>query len=443
MKYLLLFIALLGIQLKAAERPNIVLILVDDFGRETIGALGGESYQTPNIDALAHDGMTFKICYATPMCSPTRNLLLSGRYNFRNYTAWGEYQFGSEPTIANTLAESGYETAVAGKWHLGGWDKKPYGPTRAGFEHYATFNYPEQLDEDAQNVGNFFWNTHLWRDGQRDRLGETYSSAAFREFSLNFIREQAETNNPFFLYYPMILAHRPFMPTDLSEKSGKNFRGRRGDIAHFPEMVTYIDNTVGAIRASLEESGQAGNTLLIFTADNGTDNAGEARELRSLWKGQELKGGKYAPTEMGANVPLFAVWPSVIQQGSHYAKPVDFTDFHKTFAILADGDEPPGLDGHDLSPVFRGTGESTRQYAYTWGVHETSSRKYKTPIEFKDKLLHILRDERWKYESNNTLYDLKNGWPQGAPLPQGTHKEVRSRFRKALHELRQSEPKLW
>lgn len=443
MKHLFIFIALLAINLRASEQPNIVLILVDDFGRETIGALGGESYQTPNIDALAEDGMSFEICYATPMCSPTRNMLLSGKYNFRNYTTWGEYRFDEEPTIANTLTHAGYKTAVTGKWHLGGWEDKPFGPTRAGFQHYATFNYPEQLEEDDLGIGNFFWNTHLWRDGERDRLGEIYSSAAFRDFSLEFIAKQAESDKPFFLYYPMILAHRPFTPTDLSEATGVDHRGRTGDKSNFPEMVTYIDNTVGAIRKVLKESGQADNTLLIFTADNGTDNVSDAKELRSMWQGQELKGGKYVPTEMGANVPLFAVWPSVISPGSTYRKPVDFTDFHKTFTILAGATEPASLDGHDLSSVFDGTGDSTREYAYTWGVHQYSSRKYKTPIEFKSELLHILRDERWKYESNNTLYDLNEGWPQGEPLPRGTHKEVRERFRAALRELRQSEPKLW
>jgi len=440
---LLSLLLLVLVTATGADRPNIVLILVDDLGRETISALGGESYQTPNIDALAADGMTFDICYATPMCSPTRNMLLSGKYNFRNYTAWGEYRFGDEPTIANTILEAGYTTAVTGKWHLGGWEKKPYGPTRAGFQHYATFNYPEQLDEDDLGIGNFFWNTHLWRNGERDRLGETYSSAAFRDFSVDFIRSQAESEAPFFLYFPMILAHRPFVPTDLYEKTGVEHRGRKGDKAHFPEMVTYIDNTLGTLRKALDETGQAKNTLLVFTADNGTDNVSDARELRSMWQGQELKGGKYVPTELGANVPLFAVWPGTIEAGSRYAKPVDLTDFHQTFAALAKATPPTGLDGHDLTPVFTGTGHSTRQYAYTWGVYQYSSRKYKTPVEFKGDLLHILRDERWKYQNDNTLWDLKDGWPQGEPLPRGTHKEVRERFRTALRALRQSEPKLW
>ncbi|MDF1861779.1 MAG: sulfatase-like hydrolase/transferase [Verrucomicrobiales bacterium] len=427
----------------SAERPNVVLILMDDFGRELIGALGGESYATPNIDALARDGMTFEICYATPMCSPTRNLLLSGKYNFRNYTAWGEYRFNDEPTIANTLSDAGYSTGVAGKWHLGGWEEEPFGPTRAGFQHYATFNYPEQLAEDDLGIGNFFWNTHLWQDGGRKRLGETYSSAAFRDFCLEFIDSRSDADKPFFFYYPMILTHRPFVPTDLTEKSGANHRGRKGDRVHFPDMVTYVDNTVGAIRKKLKETGQADNTLLLFTADNGTDNVSDAKELRSQWKGQMLKGGKYVPTELGANVPFFAVWPGTVAPGSRYSKPTDLTDLHVTLAHLAGAGKPDNLDGHDLTPVLLGTGESTRQYAYTWGVHDYSSRKYKTPITYKGELLHILRDERWKYQSDNTLWDLKEGWPQAETIPKGEQKEVRERMRAALRALRNSEPKLW
>ena len=446
-----LIIGALLISIASAEetRPNVILILVDDFGRETIGALGGESYQTPNIDQLAADGITFEVCYATPMCSPTRNMLLSGQYNFRNYTAWGEYRFGDHPTIANTLAKAGYNTAVTGKWHLGGWDKNPFGPTRAGFHRYATFNYPEQLDEDDEGIANFFWNTNLREKKSRNatpkfnRIGKAYSPAHFRDFSLEFIEDHAGKETPFFLYYPMILAHRPFTPTDLSEDDGIEHRGRNGDKANFPEMVTYIDNTLGAIRQKLEETGQSVNTLVIFTADNGTDNVSDAKELRSKWKGQTLKGGKYVPTERGANVPFFATWPGKIKPGTIYKKATDFTDFHVTLAKLAEAEMPKDLDGHDLTPVFLGEGDSTREYAYTWGVHEYSSKKYKTPVEYRAELLHILRDERWKYQSDNTLWDLQAGWPQGDPIPRGEQKEVRECMRTALRALRQSQPKLW
>ena len=441
--YLAVFAVLFSMAAPLEAGPNIVLILVDDFGRELIGALGGESYQTPNIDKLAADGMTFDICYATPLCSPTRNMLLSGKYNFRNYTAWGEYRFESQPTVANALSEAGYDTAVAGKWHLGGWESEPFGPTRAGFQRYATFNYPEQLEEDAEARGNFFWNTHLWVDGKRERLGSKYSPAFFRDYSVKFIKEHAGSETPFFLYYPMILTHRPFVATDETGETGEGHRGRVGDVRNFPNMVSYVDKTLGAIRKALEESGQAENTLLIFTSDNGTDNVQEAKTLRSLWNGQSLKGGKYVPSELGANVPLFAVWPGTVLAGSRYAKPVDLTDVFPTACAMAGARLPEGIDGFDLISVLKGTGESKREVAYTWGVFQYSSKKYKSPKAYRGDFLHIVRNERWKYQSDNTLYDLEDGWPERGPVAAGEQKEVRAEMRAALRKIRQSEPKLW
>ncbi|MCC5842088.1 MAG: sulfatase-like hydrolase/transferase [Opitutales bacterium] len=444
--------ALLPATLPAAAgeppRPNIIFFMVDDFGRELIGAYGGETHATPNIDRLAAEGMRFDICYATPMCSPTRVMLMSGKYNFRNYDAWGKYRFESDPTIGNTLAEAGYATAVTGKWHLGGWESPPFGPTRAGFQSYATYNYPEQLAEDATGTGNFFWNTHLWlgapdREPERLRLGTTYSSAYFRDFALRFIEEQAGREGPFFLYYPEILAHRPFVPTDRDGETGEGHRGRAGHADYFPEMVRYTDEIVGTLLEMLERTGQAENTLFIFTSDNGTDNVAEARGMTARWHGRDTPGGKYLPTELGANVPFIAWWPGTIAAGTRYDGPVDFTDFHTTFARLAGATPPEGLDGHDLTPVLTGQGRSTRAYAHTWGVFEYSSRKYRSPQDFPEDILHVLRDERWKYFSNGRLYDLESDPFETGPVPEDKHPEVRTRFAEALKALRSSEPRIW
>lgn len=394
------------------------------------------------------EGMRFDIAYATPMCSPTRVMLMSGKYNFRNYDAWGEYRFEAEPTIAHTLAEAGYTTAVTGKWHLGGWESEPFGPTRAGFHSYATYNYPEQLSEDATAIGNFFWNTHLWvgapgRAPERLRLGTTYSSAYFRDFALRFIEEQAGSEKPFFLYYPEILVHRPFVPTDRNGERGKEHRGRGGHADHFPDMVRYTDEIIGALLESLERTGQAENTLFIFTADNGTDNVAEAHGMTARWHGRETPGGKYLPTELGANVPLIAWWPGTVAPSTRYDGPVDFTDFHATFARLAGATAPEGLDGHDLTPVLTSEGRSTRAYAHTWGVFEYSSHKYRRPQDFPEEILHVLRDERWKYFSNGRLYDLESDPFETEPVQEDKHPEVRARFARVLKALRSSEPRLW
>jgi arylsulfatase A len=449
---LALTVALLPTALPAMDaerlRPNIVFFMVDDLGRERLRAYGGETYATPNIDRLAAEGMSFDICYATPMCSPTRVMLMSGKYNFRNYDAWGTYPFASEQTIAKTLADAGYTTAVTGKWHLGGWERPPFGPTRAGFHFYATYNYPEQLREDFTATGNFFWNTNLWLGTsdsapERLRLGTTFSSAYFRDFAVRFIEDQAGRKDPFFLYYPEILVHRPFVPTDRDGETGEAHRGRRGDATHFPDMLRYTDDIVGALVAALERSGQAKNTLFIFTSDNGTDNVAEALGMMARWRGRDTPGGKYLPTELGINVPFIAWWPGTIEAGGRYSGPVDFTDFHTTFSRLAGVEPPEGLDGHDLTPVLTGQGRSARAYAYSWGVFEFSSRKYRTPQDFPDDILHALRDERWKYFSDGRLYDLECDPFETKPVPTGAYSPVRDRFAEALESLRSSEPRLW
>lgn len=187
-----------------AERPNIILIMADDLGRDCLGCYGGESYQTPNIDALAAAGTRFECCYSTPMCSPTRVMLMTGRYNFRNYTTWARMDF-SEPTMARALKAAGYETAIFGKWHLGGWDAAPYGPTQVGFDQFATFDY-EQVVREGGQIGNQFWLTKVWENGKNFRL-EGYGPAFYRQHALKFIREHAEPEaKPFFLYYPLVLS---------------------------------------------------------------------------------------------------------------------------------------------------------------------------------------------------------------------------------------------
>jgi len=247
----------------------------------------------------------------------------------------------------------------------------------------------------------------------------------------------------FEIYYPEILAHRPFVPTDLSEGTGEDYRGRVGDASHFPEMVRYTDDIVGALREALERTGQAENTLFIFTSDNGTDNVHEAKGMTSRWQGRDTPGGKYLPTELGANVPLIAWWPGTVEAGSRHTGPVDFTDFHLTFARLAGAEAPEGLDGHDLTPVLTGKGDSTRDYAYTWGVFEYSSRKYQRPVEFADELIHILRDKRWKYLSDGRLYDLRDDPFETEPVPDEAHPGIRERMAAALEELRASGTRLW
>lgn len=424
-----------------AEQPNIVLIMADDLGRECLGCYGGESYQTPHIDSLAEQGTRFEACYATPMCSPTRVMLMTGRYSFQNYTEWGKMDF-NQPALAKLLKSVGYQTAIFGKWHLGGWESAPYGPTQAGFDQYATFDY-EQVVREGGKVGNQFWKTKVWENGKNFRL-DGYGPKYYREHSLQFIRSHAAKDaKPFFLYYPLVLAHRPFVPTDLSRSPVAEKTARNGELKNFPSMVEYIDSIVGEIVAELKRSGLDDSTVIIFTADNGTDAVHEAKQLRSEYRGTSVAGGKYHPSELGANVPLIVCGPAV-KTGQVLVAPVDFTDLLPTLCEVAGANIPATADGHSLLTTLATGDESSHDgLAYTWGVFQRSSKKYKDPRKYQSYLLHIVRDRDWKLLSNGQLYQLQEDWQELSPISKDANLDVRSRLNGYLKELRASSYRLW
>ncbi|MCB1227880.1 MAG: sulfatase-like hydrolase/transferase [Verrucomicrobiales bacterium] len=427
--------------LQVVAAPNVVFILADDLGRECLECYGGESYRTPNLNRLAQEGTRFEGCYATPMCSPTRCMLMTGRHNFRNYVQWARADF-DQPMLAREMKRGGYDTALFGKWHLGGWDEAPFGPTRAGFDRYATWNY-EVVVQETGKIGNQYWKTEVQEDGRAHRL-EGYGPAYYEQAALDFIRAHAdEKAAPFFIDYALVHAHRPFVPGDEDEATNEERITGAGDLKWFPDMVAYIDRTVGRVLAVLEETGQLDNTVVFFSADNGTDNVSVAKELRSRWRGGfETPGGKYLPTELGANVPLLVRGPG-IPAGRVLKSPVDFTDMLPTLCAIAEVEPPARTDGENLWPMLRGGEETTHDgLAYTWGVYEHSSKKYKTPQSYADELQHFVRDARWKLSSNGDLFDLEN-WQDESPLPADAQPEVRARLRRALDGVREQGERLW
>lgn len=424
-----------------AGPPNVIFILADDLGRETLECYGGESYPTPNINRLAQDGTRFEACYATPMCSPTRCMLMTGRYNFRNYTQWARMDF-DEPTLGRQMKKAGYDTAVFGKWHLGGWDGPPFGPNIIGFDRYVSWNYEIVVAEQGI-AGNQFWKTEVQEDGKTFRL-DGYGPSYYEKATLDCIREHAAADTPpFFIYYSLVHAHRPFVPGENDEATHEERIAKRGDQKWFPDMVTYIDDTVGKVLKTLEETGQIDNTVVFFSADNGTDNVSEAKGLTSRWRGNKVAGGKYLPTEFGANVPFLVRGPGVTA-GRVLKSPVDLTDVMPTLCAIAGVEAPAETDGENLWPMLQGEPETSHDgLAYTWGVYEHSSKKYKTPETYQADLLHIIRDVRWKLVSNGDLYDLENDWQERTPLSADAEPEARARMKAKLDELRSSQPKLW
>ena len=438
--------------------PNIVLIIADDLGRECLGCYGGQSYPTPNIDALARRGVRYRCCYATPMCSPSRVMLLTGRRSDHNYVQWARWN-QTDATIASVLAGAGYRTAMSGKWHLGGWPRpeqdapapssgatessspvsRGIGPEIAGFERYATFDY-ETVVRESGIVGNQYWNTEVWIDGQRTRPDMRYAPELFRDYTLDFLDRAVGAAEPFFVYHSMVLAHRPFVPTPATLATTEQRIAKKGDVDHFPAMVSKIDDIVGDIVRRLEELGVADDTIVVFTSDNGTDNVHEAKTLRSRFLDRWVAGEKYLPSELGAAVPLIVAGPGVIPNAV-MDSPVDFTDLLPTLGQIGHAKVPTNLDGESLWSQWQGGPTGHDGIASTWGVFEKTSRRYKDPRRFAKDFVFVVRDKSFRWQSDGQLFDVTSDPLGQRSLSPGQHPDVRRRMR--LHLDRDRENAVW
>ena len=266
--------------------PNIILILGDDVGYEIPSVDGGESYSTPNIDMMARNGMRFTQCHASPLCSPSRFMLLTGKYNSRNYFAWGIMDL-TQKTIADFLKDAGYTTCVTGKWQL---DGGAHSIHTFGFNDYAVWD-PFQIMGTDNPTWSRYKDPAVYVDSAFLPPGETagkYSDDIFMDSLFDFMEKNV--NNRFFAYCAMLLPHGPFVPTpDDPEFSTWNAKTGKSDPKFFPSMVAYMDKKVGELIAKVNELGIANKTIIIYTGDNGTNN-----QLSSMFLGRTSRGAKDA-----------------------------------------------------------------------------------------------------------------------------------------------------
>ena len=313
---------------QSAERPpNVVLIMADDVGYECFGAYGSRQYQTPRIDKLADAGVRFTNCHSTPLCTPSRVALMTGASNVRNYADFGSL-LPDQYTIADLFGDAGYATAVAGKWQLQGGGKTEGVPAGHGFDTYCLWN--TSLTERRR-----FWDPSLESDGKILEVAENdYGPDIFADFLLRFIETNAA--KPFFVYYPMVLVHSPFVPTPHSAD-----RQSKDEQKNFEDMVAYTDVIVGRIHDKLEGLDLLRNTVFVFTSDNGTHHT-----LASRLGDATIVGDKGAPTDAGTHVPLIVNAPGLVPGGRVIDDLIDFADFLPTLADAA-GLAVPAQDHED------------------------------------------------------------------------------------------------
>ena len=348
----LLLFPLFALHAAAERKPNIVLILADDLGYETIGANGGTSYKTPVLDQLAVNGARFTHCYAQPLCTPTRVQLMTGRSNVRNYINFGNMD-PHAVTFGNIFQNAGYVTCIAGKWQLGS-DLEL--PKKFGFDEYCLWQHTRRPPR--------YSNPGLEINGvQKNFTNGEYGPDIVNDYALDFITRNK--NKPFFLYYPMMLTHDPYQPTPNSKDWDPKAIGEGVNQApaHFGDMVAYMDKLIGKLLTKLDEQGLRENTLVLFLGDNGT-----GRGTRSMMGGRVVIGRKGSTVDAGMHVPLIASWPGRIAKGSVCSDLVDTTDFLPTIceASSVKIPEPEKLDGRSFLPQLLGEKGRPRDWIYSW-----------------------------------------------------------------------------
>lgn len=404
-----------------ADKPtNVVLIMADDIGFECFSSYGSKEYSTPRLDALALQGIRFSNCHSTPLCTPSRVNLMTGKSNVFNYVDFGVFPRG-EPTFAHHFKKSGYRTAVAGKWQLQGKDDG-ISPTEAGFDTYCVWNTP-------LTSGERYWNPSLERNGELMILPEdSYGPDVMADFMIDFIRKNK--NGPFLAYYPMILVHNPFPPTphsaNLKVKDQKK---------NFIDMVNYMDFLVGRIVDVLDELSIRENTLIVFTGDNGTNHV-----LSSEFMGEQIQGGKGFTHDYGTHVPLIVNWPGKIPPGQVDEDLIAFSDFFPTISQAA-GLKPKAIadgDGWSFWPQCIGEEGTKRKWIYGYYFPRPYSKKFDDMYNHWE--VRYARDQRYKIYGNGDLYDTRHDVLEKEIIDPSMQDQDAERARNKLQKVLDSYP---
>lgn len=371
---------------KAADRPNIVVVLCDDLGYGDLECYGHPHIKTPHLNALAEDGIRLTSCYsAAPVCSPSRVGLLTGRSpNRAGVYDWipsannkpkpdardQVHMRAEEFTIAKMLKSAGYATCMSGKWHCNAKfnsDAQPQ-PSEAGFDHW--FGTQNNASPTHENPKNYV------RNGAAVGPLEGFSCQLATDEALSWISKHHEeaSDQPFFVYLAFHEPHEPVAsPKSLVDEylpSAKN-----EDEAHFFANVANVDAAVGRLVGKLEELAIRENTLIIFTSDNGPETLNRYRSaFRSYGRPTPLRGMKLWTTEAGFRVAGIVNWPAGQSDACQHESDqvVSSLDFLPTFAKLAGANIPADrkLDGTDMTPLFSGK-QIERKKPLIWAYYNS------------------------------------------------------------------------
>jgi len=388
-------------QQRETTKPNVILIMADDIGFECLSINGSTSYKTPVLDSLARNGINFTKAISQPLCTPSRVKIMTGKFNFKNYDYF-TYLNPEEKTFGNLFKENGYKTAVVGKWQLNGLKFELEGhddntrPHHFGFDEYSLW----QLTK-IRSFGERFANPLIEQNGKilpRDQ--NAYGPDIVSDYAVDFIKRNK--NQPFFVYYPMLLVHDPFVPTpDSPEWQSPDTRSKK-DNRFFIDMVAYMDKIIGKIVNTLNEEGIADNTLIMFVGDNGTNT-----KLVSQTKKGPVRGAKGNTITHGNHVPMVAHWPNQIKTPKTYHGLINFTDFYATFSDILG--VPHQTDGMSMTKIFGGQKSLDRETVTTYynPMWSPNVNKYRNVYT---------QNTRYKLYKDGRFFDMENDILETQPL---------------------------
>jgi len=470
---------------EAADPPNILILYADDLGYGDLGCYNPDSkIPTPNLDELSATGVRFTDGHSSSgICTPSRYALLTGRHHWRKFhgivNAFGESAFDAERlTLPEMLREKGYATAAIGKWHLG-WDwaairkrdaqqsgegrrkfwgpeafdwsqSIPDGPLAHGFDHYfgdTVINFPPYCwieDDRVTSAPDILMDTSLFkpikegnwefRPGPMVTGWDPYNNIpTTTQRGVEYIHAQTDTDKPFFLYFAWPSPHAPIIPNDAFD--GASEAGPYGD------FVTETDASAGQLLKALEESGQAENTIVVFSADNGPEKYAYARDANfDHWSAYPLRGLKRDIYEGGHRVPFLIRWPGVTEAGATSESLVSQIDLMATFADALEFELPDDQahDSHSLLPLLQGAVDGVRDTH----IHNTYEGQW--AIRHED---WVLVDHKDGYRSGRVAdWETKHKYPADDDQPAelynltedlGQRHNLASRYPERVENLRQ------
>ncbi|MET0298793.1 MAG: arylsulfatase [Flavitalea sp.] len=408
-----------------SSKPNIILIVADDLGIGDLGVYGQKKIRTPNIDALAKNGMRFNQFYAgTSVCAPSRASLLTGlntghtaiRGN-KEMQPEGQFPLPEQSfTIAELLRNAGYRTGDFGKWGLG-----PVGstgdPLKQGFDVFYGYN--------CQRQSHNYYPDHLWSQDIKVNLPEN-TFTTFKTYAPQLIQEQAlkfidnSKNKPFFLYLSYTLPHAALqveadpafeqykqafkekpVPVQTSW-NGQGYAPQEFPHAAYATMVHKLDEYVGQVVAAVKNKGLENNTIIIFTSDNGPHKEG-GNDPDFFKSNMGFRGYKRDLYEGGIRVPMIVSWPEHIKRNRVSEHIAAFWDILPTFAELTQQKITTNTDGLSFVSELFGKRQEIHEQLY-WEFHENGGRQALRMDQWKGYRENVIKDEFAPIE----LYDLRN-----------------------------------